>query len=412
VPETPTVAVPRPRPIRPARTNRPRRRHLLSALAASAGPLIAATLSATALTGAAPIPASASVRLSARQPWAGAKTVGFIMVGEENDQGYNQAVYEASLGVQKGMGLNVLRADNVPETTQVTNTMQAMVNAGAKVIFATSYGYYPFALAFAKSHPDVVVLHQGGTFTGKGIPPNFGTYWGEAFEPVSLGGMAAGSVTKTNKLGFVYAFPIPQTIDNIDAFELGAQITDPKAVTYTEATSEWCDPLKQKTAAAALLAQGVDVMSQHQDCQSTVIEAAKAAKAYVVGYHYDAQDLDPQGWLTGSEWKWTRLYESILKTTLSGHFTGSKYNANWVGTFQAHDNPLALAPFGAAVTRPVQAKIMAKLKSYYDGASIFKGPIYCNNGKVLVPAGVTPTYAQINNFDCFVKGVVGTVPSS
>jgi simple sugar transport system substrate-binding protein/basic membrane protein A len=349
---------------------------------------------------------------SATSVGKGANKIGFIMVGEENDQGYNQAVYEASLKVKKDLGVQTVLAANVPETTQVTATMQAMVNEGVKIIYATSYGYYPFALAFAKSHPDVVVLHQGGDFVGKKIPPNFGTYWGEAFEPVSLGGMAAGSVTKSNKLGFVYAFPIPQTIGNVDAFELGAKLTDPKAVTYTEATSEWCDPLKQKTAAAALLSIGADVLTQHQDCQSTVIEAAKAGKAYVVGYHYDASDLDPSGWLTGSEWNWAPLYESIAKTIISGHFTGSKYNANWVGTFQADDNPLTLAPFGPKVSKATQAKIEAQLASYKKGASIFKGPIKCNTGKTLVPAGVTATYAQINDFDCFVQGVVGTVPKS
>jgi simple sugar transport system substrate-binding protein/basic membrane protein A len=342
----------------------------------------------------------------------GANKIGFIMVGEENDQGYNQAVYEASLQVKKALGVQTVLAANVPETTQVTATMQAMVNEGVKIIFATSYGYYPFALAFAKSHPDVVVLHQGGDFVGKKIPANFGTYWGEAFEPVSLGGMAAGSVTKSNKLGFVYAFPIPQTIDNVDAFELGAKLIDPKAVTYTEATSEWCDPLKQKTAASALLSIGADVLTQHQDCQSTVIEAAKAGGADVVGYHYDASDLDPSGWLTGSEWEWAPVYEAIAKTIIAGHFTGSKYNANWVGTFQAGDNPLTLAPFGPKVSKSIQAKIEAQLASYKKGASIFKGPIKCNNGKTLVAAGVTPTYAQINDFDCFVQGVVGTVPKS
>ncbi|HET9061345.1 MAG TPA: BMP family ABC transporter substrate-binding protein [Acidimicrobiales bacterium] len=366
-----------------------------------------ASLSAGVLVSTAP---SALAKTS--EPWAGKSTVGFVMVGEETDQGYNQAVYEASKAVASDLHVKVLTAANVPETSQVTATMQAMVDQGAKVIFATSYGYFPFALSFAESHPNILVLHQGGFFSGKRIPPNFGTYWGEAFEPVSLGGMAAGAVTKTNKLGFVYAFPIAQTIDNVDAFELGAQLVNPKAVTYTEATSEWCDPLKQKTAATALLQEGADVLSQHQDCQSTVIEAAKAGHASVVGYHYDAQDLDPSGWLTGSEWKWAGLYDKIIKTAESGKFTGSPYNGNWVGTFQDHDNPLALAPFGPKVHAAMRARIEAQLAKYYAGTSIFKGPIYCNNGKILVKAGVTPTYAQINNFDCFVKGVVGTVPKA
>jgi simple sugar transport system substrate-binding protein/basic membrane protein A len=341
------------------------------------------------------------------EPWAGAKTVGFITVGENSDEGYNEAVYTASQKVKADLGIKVLTAANVPETQQVTTVMQQMVDQGAKIIFATSYGYQTYAYAFAKAHPDVLVLHQGGTYTGK-FPANLGTYFGEAYDPVSLGGMAAGSVTKTNKLGFVYAFPIPQTVDNVDAFELGALKTDPKAKTYTVATSEWCDPLKQKSAAAALLSAGADVLSQHQDCQSTVIEAAKAAGVSVVGYHYDAQSLDPTGWLTGSEWNWAPLYESIIKTAQAGHFTGSKYNANFIGTFASGNNPLELAPFGPKVSAATQAKILAYEKVLKSGGSIFTGPIYCNTGKLLVPAGQTATAAEINQFTCFVKGVVAS----
>jgi simple sugar transport system substrate-binding protein/basic membrane protein A len=340
-------------------------------------------------------------------------TVGFIMVGSRSDYGYNQAVYVASQSVASSMkNVKVITADNIPENESVTQTMQSMVSQGAKIIFATSYGYFSYALAFAKAHPNVYVFHQGGFQTGA-FPKNFGTYWGEAFEPVSLGGMAAGAVTKTDKLGFVYAFPISQTIGNIDAFELGAQLTNPKAKTYLVNTSNWCDPLKQKEAATALLSQGVDVLTQHQDCQATVIGAAKAAHAYVVGYHYNAEKLDPSGWLTGSAWNWAPVYKSIIATVQSGKFTGSKYNANWVGTFADHDNPLQLASFGSAVTPAVRARILAeeaKLKT--PGASVFKGPITCQDGKILYPAGTTPTYTEINNINCLVKGVVGTLPSS
>ena len=340
-------------------------------------------------------------------------TVGFIMVGSKSDYGYNQAVYDGSQQLQKDFpGVKVITADNVPENNAVTQAMQSMADQGAKVIFATSYGYFSYAEKFAAAHPDVIVLHQGGFEQGT-FAPNFGTYWGQAFEPVSLGGMAAGGVTKTNKLGYVYAFPISQTIANIDAFQLGAASVNPNAQTYLVNTSNWCDPLKQKEAAAALLSDGADVLTQHQDCQSTVIQAAKAAGKYVVGYHYDAQSLIPDGWLTGSAWNWTPVYEDITKTALSGQFKGSRYNANWVGSFQTGDNPLTLASFGSAVPADLQKKILdaeAALKK--PGASVFTGPIYCQDGSTLVAAGKTMTYDQINAITCLVKGVVGTLPAS
>jgi basic membrane protein A and related proteins len=370
-------------------------------------PVATAALAMLGVVGISGVASSAATKHA--EPWAKATTVGFITVGENTDEGYNEAVYTASETVQSALHIKVLRAANVPETQQVTTVMQQMVDEGAQIIFATSYGYQQYAYSFAKSHPKVLILHQGGTYTGKTFPANLGTYFGEAYDPVALGGMAAGALTKTNKLGFVYAFPIPQTVDNVDAFELGAQLTNPKAKTYTVATSEWCDPLKQKSAAAALLSEGADVLSQHQDCQSTVIEAAKAAGADVVGYHYNAESLDPSGWLTGSMWNWAPLYESIIKTAQAGKFTGSQYNANFIGTFASGDNPLQLAPFGSKVSSALKAKILAeeaKLKA--PGGTIFKGPISCNNGKVLVAAGKTATAAAINQFTCFVKGVVSS----
>jgi basic membrane protein A and related proteins len=335
------------------------------------------------------------------------------MVGSRSDYGYNQAVYAASQTLAKDdPNVKVITADNIPENNSVTQTMQSMVDKGAKVIFATSYGYFSYAQKFAAANPGVVVVHQGGYVTGT-FAPNFGTYWGQAFEPVSLGGMAAGGTTKTNKLGYVYAFPISQTIANIDAFQLGAASVNPDAKTYLVNTSDWCDPLKQKEAASALLSQGVDVLTQHQDCQSTVIQAAKAADKYIVGYHYDAQSLDPSGWLTGSAWDWAPVYEAIAKAGLGGTFTGSPYNANWVGSFATGNNPLTLAPFGTSVTPSLQSKILAEETALKQpGASVFTGPIQCQDGTTLVAAGQTMTYAQINSISCLVKGVVGTLPKS
>ncbi|MDX6246104.1 MAG: basic rane protein [Frankiales bacterium] len=392
------------------------RKARVSRTALAAVPLVAASLVLTAC-------GSGSTKdVAATSSAGGAKastittakiTVGFLMVGSKKDYGYNEAVYDGSQAVAKDMpNVNVITADNVPESNAVTTAMDSMVSKGAKVIFASSYGYFQYAEKFAVAHPDVIVLHQGG-FQKDAFPANFGTYWGQAFEPVSLGGMAAGGTTKTNKLGYVYAFPIPQTIANIDAFELGAQAVNPKAQTYLVNTSSWCDPVKQSQAAAALLSQGVDVLTQHQDCQGTVINAAKKASKYVVGYHYDAQSLDPSGWLTGSAWNWGPIYEKIITTAAAGTFKGSPYNANWVGDFAHDNNPLTLASIGSSVSTDLKAKITAEETALKQpGASVFKGPIVCQDGTVLYAAGVTPTYDQINSINCLVKGVVGTLPKS
>lgn len=344
-------------------------------------------------------------------PGAGSKKVGFIFVGPKDDYGYNQAAFQGSEAVKAAYpDLEVLTAENVPEDDNATRIMEKMISDGAKIIFATSYGHLDPALKVAAAHPDVVVIQQGN-FIKDAIPANGGTYFGTVYEPVYLAGIAAGKATKTNKLGYVYAFPIPQTIANINAFQLGAASVNPAVQTLVVNTSNWCDPAKQAEAAKSLFAQGVDVITQHQDCTATIAKAAEEAGKMVVGYHADASSLAPKGWVTGSEWSWGDLYIDIVKTALSGSFTGSKYNANYRVGYKDGGNPFVQSKFGAMVDEDTKTKIATTLTliSSPDG-SPFTGPIMAQDGSELFPAGV-PDYATVESKNTtFVKGVVGEIP--
>jgi simple sugar transport system substrate-binding protein/basic membrane protein A len=345
------------------------------------------------------------------EPGTGGTAIGFIMVGPKDDFGYNQAVYEASQQIKKDYPkLKVLTAENVPEDDTAATTMEQMISRGAKIIFATSYGHLDSAEAVAKAHPDVVVIQQGNTIKDGDVLPNDGTYFGTVYEPMYLAGIAAGAATKSGKLGYVYAFPIPQTIANIDAFERGAQTVRPDVKTITVATSSWCDPAAQKDAADSLLSQGVDVLTQHQDCTKTVIDAAEAAGAYTVGYHSDASSLAPKGWLTGAVWKWTPLYKQIIDTALAGKFTGSEFNANYRVGYKTGTNPFVLAPYGPSVSADTKAKITtAQTFLATEAGSPFAGPVKGQDGKVVIPDGTVPTYAANDAMNYFVDGVVGSL---
>src|SRR5919108_243842 len=126
-------------------------------------------------------------------------------------------------------------------------------------------------LNVAKRHRNVIFLHQGGLKTA----PNLGTYFGTIWQTQYAVGVAAGLATKTNKLGYVVAFPIAQTLENINAFERGAKSVNPNAKTYVVFTGNWCDPGKQAEAANSLLDQHIDVMAQHQDCTKTIVQTAE-----------------------------------------------------------------------------------------------------------------------------------------
>lgn len=336
-------------------------------------------------------------------------TIGFLYVGPKNDYGYNQAAYEGSLALQKAMpDVKLLQAERVPETAEAERVMEKMIKDGATIIFPTSYGHLEPALNVAKKHPDVTFLHQGGLKTAA----NLGTYFGQIYEAQYLTGIAAGLATKTNKLGYVVAFPIPQTLLNINAFELGAKSVNPKAKTTVVFTSNWCDPGKQAEAANSLLDQDVDVLTQHQDCTKTIVETAERAGAMSVGYHADASELAPKGWLTGSVWNWGPLYTKMAQTVIDGKFKGSPYAGTYRVGF-ADDETIQLAPFGAAASDEARKQVKAVEASMRSGAfNPFTGPIKDQSGKVKIKDGESPSSTDLESTDYLVDGVVGKIPSS
>ncbi|KQR16851.1 BMP family ABC transporter substrate-binding protein [Cellulomonas sp. Leaf334] len=341
-------------------------------------------------------------------PGADATTVGVIAVGPKDDFGYNQAVFQGVEALREEFpDLDVLEAYNIPEDDTAATTMESMVAQGATIIFATSYGHLDAAKQVAEAHPEVVVVHQGGLLDP--VPANMGTYFGSVFEPVYLAGIAAGAATETGKLGYVYAIPIPQTLANINAFTLGAQSVRPDVDVTAVSTTSWCDPATQADRVASLLSSGVDVMTQHQDCTKTIIEATEAAGAYTVGYHADASSLAPDGWLTGSEWDWGPLYTDIVQTAIDGGFTGSEYNANYRATMASGENPFVASAFGSSVTDETKALIAAAAAELEAGGSPFTGPVTAQDGSVAVPDGETPPIETIEQMDYFVQGVTGTV---
>jgi simple sugar transport system substrate-binding protein/basic membrane protein A len=343
----------------------------------------------------------------------GGSAVGFIFVGPKDDFGYNQAAYDGAMAVKEACSdFEVLTAENVPEADTAAQFMEDMIDKGAKLIFATSYGHLDPALKVAEEHPDVVIVQQGNVISGA-APANAGTYFGTVYEPVYLAGIAAGKATESNKLGYVYAFPIPQTLANINAFQLGAQSVNPDVETITVSTSSWCDPAAQAEAANSLIGQDVDVITQHQDCQATVIKAAETAGISVVGYHADAQELAPKGWLTGSEWNWGPLYLDIVKTVASGEFTGSKYNGNYRVGYKDGANPFVQSEFGPSVdeaTKTLVAEALEKIKM--PEGSPFAGPVVGQDGDEIIAAGEVPGYDEVETIfaTTFVEGVVGDIP--
>lgn len=332
--------------------------------------------------------------------------VGFIYVGPKDDFGYNYEHDQGRIFLEKNLpGVEVMMAENIPETAEVERVMEQMIQKGAKLIFPTSYGYLDSAINVGKRHPEVVLVHAGGFKHSA----NVGTYWRYIYNPMYLSGLAAGKVTKTNTLGFVAAHPIPQTLQNINALTYGAKSVNPKITMRVIYTGEWCNPAKAAEAANTLIDLGADVLSAHQDCPRPVVETAAKRGVFSVGYHSaDLQRFNEKGWISGADWKWGELYVQIAKDVMAGH------KEKWVNR---HDRggletgQVDIAPFGSVVPKEVQAMVLSKEKEIIDGKyAVFQGPMKDNKGAVRIKEGEKPSFEAIETMNWYTEGVIGDVP--
>ncbi len=217
----------------------------------------------------------------------------------------------------------------MPETAAVQKTMTGMIaQDGAGLLFPTSFGYFdPHILALAPKYPDVRFSHCGGLWT-EGMPKNVGSFFGYIDECQYLNGVIAAHMTKSNKIAFVAAKPIPQVLRNINAFTLGARSVKPGITCSVIFTGDWSMAVKEAEATNSLADQGCDVFTMHVDGPKVVVETAAKRGKMVCGYHASQAKLAPQAYLTGAEWNWLTAYRTIHRSR-PGRQAASQLPAWW-----------------------------------------------------------------------------------
>jgi basic membrane protein A len=335
-------------------------------------------------------------------------TAGFIYVGARDDYGYNQSHADAVALVRKMPGLKVVEEENVPETNAVQKTMQGMISQdGATLLFPTSYGYFdPHILALAPRNPNVRFAHCGGLWQAGKDPSNVGSFFGYIDEAQYLNGVVAAFSTKSRKLGFIAAKPIPQVLRNINAFAMGARSVHPDITVTVIFTGDWSMPVKEAEATNSLADQGVDVFTMHVDGPKVIVETAARRGKFVCGYHASQAKLAPQAYLTGAEWTWIVPYKMIIDAAQSG-----KPHPNFVrGGLK--EGFVKSSAYGAAVSdgarKQAETVRAAMLADKFD---IFKGELKDNTGKVVIPAGKVykQTDVALEGMNYLVDGVIGKV---
>src|SRR3954469_15529023 len=356
----------------------------------------------TVLAGAAPL-AFASVA-GAADPY----TVGFIYVGPKTDYGYNQAHAQGAAAVSKLPGIKVKEEEMVPETVAVQKTMESMINLdGAKLIFPTSFGYFdPHILKMAAKYPNVTFLHCGGLYTEGKHPKNVGSYFGYIDEAQYVAGTVAGLTTKTNKLGFIAAKPIPQVLRNINAYTLGALSVNPNVTLSVIFTGDWSLPVKEAEAANSLVDQGADVLTAHVDSPKVIVETAERRGVFSTGYHASQAALAPKGYLTGAEWNWAKVYTDYINYVKEG----KSYPHLLRGGIK--EGFIKMSAYGPAVSDAAKAKADEAKAKLTDGSLvIYSGPLKDNAGKEVIAAGAKLAQRDVTleSMGYLVDGVKGSV---
>jgi simple sugar transport system substrate-binding protein len=319
---------------------------------------------------------------------------------------------QGAAAVKKMPGVKVLEEENVPEDVSVEKTMASMIEQdGASLLFPTSFGYFdPHILKLAPKYPDVRFEHAAGLWVDK-MPKNIGSYFGYIFEGQFINGIIAGSTSKSGKLGFVAAKPIPQVLQNLNAFTLGARMVNPNATTQVIFTGDWSMPVKEAESTNSMIDQGIDVVTMHVDSPKVVVQTAAKRGALVCGYHCSQAALAPDAYLTGAEWNWTDLYPKFVTMLMSGQAIPNYYR----GGFK--EGLIKQSPYGPKVSAAA-AKQGDDVKAQLIAGTytIFKGPIKDNTGKMVIAAGEAlsqnnETDVKLESMHFLVEGVLGSLPA-
>ena len=336
--------------------------------------------------------------------------VGFVYLTTPGDHGWTYAHEVGRQQVEKHFGdkVETTYVENVPEGPDSARVIRELAKKGNDIIFTTSFGYMDHTLKVAKEFPNVRFEH----ITGYKRSPNMATGNIRFYEGRYVQGIVAGMMTKSNKIGYIASFPIPEVIQGINAFGLGLRSVNPKAEVSVIWVNSWYDPVKEADAAKVHIAEGADILAQHTDSPA-MLQTAEKAGVHGFGQSSDMKAFAPKAQLFSSVNNWGPYYIEKIQQLMDGKWNTGEGPDHWAGNVWAGMalDYLVLSPFEnmPADVAAAAAKAAADIKSGKN--KIFTGPIKDNTGKERVPAGKTLNDGELfTTLDYYVDGVKGKIP--
>lgn len=327
--------------------------------------------------------------------------VGFVYVGPASDAGWTSQHHAGRAQMLEALGSKVTSTyvEKVPEGADSERVIRDLAQQGHKLIFTTSFGFMNPTLKVAEEFRDVKFEHA----TGYKTAPNVNTYSARFYEGRYLSGLIAGRMTRTNTLGYVAAFPIPEVLQGINAFTLAARKVNPKVQVRVVWVNTWYDPGKERDAANALMGQGADIVTHHTDSTATVAAAQEKGKM-AIAYHSNMAKYGPDAQLVAVTHHWGDYYTKRTQAVLDGTW---KVDPVWGGV---REGMIRLEGLSDKLPKDVLDAVKADEDGLRKGTfHPFTGPLRSNEGKVVLESGPMSD-EQLWKMDYYVEGVVGRVP--
>lgn len=329
----------------------------------------------------------------------------FVYLGPIADGGWTYQHHRGAEAVMAGLGnrVEIVWQENVNEDASAESVIEDMAASGCDIIFTTSFGYMDQTNAVAARYPEVKFEHATGF---KREHPNVSTYNARFYEGRAVQGLIAGRMTRTNKIGYIASFPIPEVLAGINAYYLNAKRVNPDVELEVVWAFTWFDPEIEREAAKSLIAAGVDVIAAHTDSTATMEEAAKTGGAVIgFGQASDMSDFKPSPRVSSIINNWGPYYFRRINELLSGTYAQAD-SLEGIKT-----GVVLIGQISEEVPAAVKAEAEALRDAIAAGTShAFTGPINKQDGSPWLAEGQTPADGDVLGMGFFVEGIVGEIP--
>lgn len=353
---------------------------------------------------------------------------GFVYVGPVGDYGWSHAHDVGRKFAEKKLPwLETVYIESVSEADAARIIDRLIQEEKCDAVFTTSFGYMDDTIAAGRKYPNKIFMHCSGFKQAK----NVGTYFADLYQMYYLNGLMAGALTKTNKIGYVAAFPISELVRHINAFALGIKAVNPKAKVHVKWIYAWVGPEKAKEAAEALVAEGCDALAFTEDTPS-VIEVGqehteKGKQIYAFSHYSPMEAYGVDSVVSGQLVDWGIMYDKILNDIHKGIWTNEDLwwlaaeNAAILGGSLDHMiNPkfekdlkavkVDTADFGKISTYDLVLKRYEQMKKGPDVFDPYMGPIKDNTGRLKIEEGQRASKDDLIKIMYYVDNVAGSIP--